>query len=200
MLSQTSQIPYRRMWQEVCKLPVRAAIFPCRSHKKNGVAFVTNGISAKRNIRIIDDNSIELLSPKVHMKGSSICMEVSYFSANATILSDSRKQNMNAIEKLKKYTWIFLPCPEIVQSHHKYLFHIPSSLLSIAGIRSTVINILTKIRNITAPASPNSQFPADGQSHSFGSMIYSFLSISHAILSVCTQAQTVTHRPYICLR
>ena len=74
---------------------------------KNGVPLVIKGISANKKTRIREASKIELLSPKVQMNGSRICIDVSYFSAKAATLSDNKKQKINAIEKLRKIRGFF---------------------------------------------------------------------------------------------
>ena len=55
-----------------------------------------NGMSANSSTSSSDESRIELESPNVQTKASTICIVVLYSRAKLTALSDSRKHSMNA--------------------------------------------------------------------------------------------------------
>ena len=64
------------------------------------MALDIKGISAKSRSNNSEERSIELLSPNVHTNASTSCMVVSYSLANFTALSESRKHNTKARQKV----------------------------------------------------------------------------------------------------
>ena len=79
----------------------RSQVARSMRHRKKGVPGERPGMSAKSKRRSREDSRMELLSPKVQTKASTICMVVSYSWANFTALSERRKHSTKARAKVR---------------------------------------------------------------------------------------------------